>query len=61
VLADETPAVDAVLKADKVRWELVQEEKAINKLLEKNPKTRPNAKELLKIREIRPYIDEIIV
>eukprot|EP01033_Poteriospumella_lacustris_P001512 gene1513-1090_t len=37
VLADETPAVDAVLKADKVRWELVQEEKAINKLLEKNP------------------------
>eukprot|EP01040_Poterioochromonas_malhamensis_P020265 gene20265-24151_t len=37
VLADETPAVDAVLKADKVRWDLVQEEKAINKLLEKNP------------------------
>ena len=33
----------------------------IAKLLEKNPKTRPNAKELLKIREIRPYIDEIIV
>ena len=29
VMADDTPAVDAVLKADKVRWELVQEEKQL--------------------------------
>lgn len=35
VLADETPAVDAVLKADKVRWELVLEEKALLAALEK--------------------------
>jgi ATP-binding cassette subfamily F protein 1 len=35
VMADETPAVDAVLKADKVRWELVEEEKKIMKDLEK--------------------------
>eukprot|EP01039_Chlorochromonas_danica_P004459 gene4459-4884_t len=35
VMADETPAVDAVLKADKVRWELVQEEKALLAALEK--------------------------
>jgi len=33
VLADDTSAVDAVLKADKVRWELVQEEKNILKEL----------------------------
>lgn len=35
VLADDTPAVDAVLKADKVRWELVEEEKRLLKELEK--------------------------
>lgn len=37
VMADETPAVDAVLKADKVRWALVQEEKALLADLEKAP------------------------
>lgn len=35
VMADDTPAVDAVLRADKVRWELVQEEKALLAALEK--------------------------
>jgi len=34
VMADDTPAVDAVLRADKVRWELIQEEKKIMKALE---------------------------
>ena len=29
VQADDTPAVDAVLKADKVRWSLLEEEKAL--------------------------------
>ena len=29
VMADETSAVDAVLKADKERWDLVQEEKQL--------------------------------
>lgn len=37
VMADETPAVEAVLKADKERWLLVQEEKEIMKELEKGP------------------------
>lgn len=35
VLADDTRAVDAVLKADKERWELVQEEKSILEALDK--------------------------
>ena len=30
VQADDTPAVDAVLKADKVRWSLLEEEKALS-------------------------------
>lgn len=34
VMADDTPAVDAVLKADKQRWELIQEEKQLLKDLE---------------------------
>ncbi len=29
VQADDTPAVDAVLKADKIRWNLLEEEKAL--------------------------------
>ena len=37
VMADDTSAVDAVLKADKVRWELVQEEKRLLKELERAP------------------------
>ena len=37
VLADETPAVDAVLKADKVRWALIEEEKTLLKRLEVGP------------------------
>jgi ATP-binding cassette subfamily F protein 1 len=35
VMADDTPAVDAVLKADKERWNLLDEEKQILKALEK--------------------------
>lgn len=35
VMADDTPAVDAVLKADKIRWALVEEEKEILKSLDK--------------------------
>ncbi len=42
VLADDTPAVDAVLKADERRWALVQEEKELLRKLEvegvKDPK-----------------------
>mmetsp|Transcript_26320 Transcript_26320/g.39018 ORF Transcript_26320/g.39018 Transcript_26320/m.39018 type:complete len:1021 (-) Transcript_26320:176-3238(-) len=36
VLADDTPAVDAVLKADKERWVLLQEEKSIMKQIEES-------------------------
>ena len=34
VLADDTSAVDAVLKADKIRWNLIMEEKQLLKELE---------------------------
>ena len=34
VKADDTPAVDAVLKADEIRWNLVMEEKEILRKLE---------------------------
>jgi ATP-binding cassette subfamily F protein 1 len=37
VLADDTPAVDAVLKADKERWALVTEEKQLLKDLAMGP------------------------
>eukprot|EP00607_Mallomonas_marina_P010219 CAMPEP_0182421412 /NCGR_PEP_ID=MMETSP1167-20130531/6794_1 /TAXON_ID=2988 /ORGANISM="Mallomonas Sp, Strain CCMP3275" /LENGTH=871 /DNA_ID=CAMNT_0024598533 /DNA_START=169 /DNA_END=2784 /DNA_ORIENTATION=- len=37
VLADDTPAVEVVLKADKERWQLVQEEKQLTEDLEKAP------------------------
>ena len=41
VVADNTPAVDAVLKADKVRWNLLEEEKALTEAIDagdENPK-----------------------
>ena len=41
VQADDTPAVDAVLKADKVRWSLLEEEKALSAAIdagEEDPK-----------------------
>jgi ATP-binding cassette subfamily F protein 1 len=34
VVADETPAVEAVLKADKIRWNLLEEEKLLNVALD---------------------------
>jgi len=34
VVADNTPAVDAVLKADKARWDLVEEEKKLTELID---------------------------
>lgn len=34
VVADNTPAVDAVLKADKVRWNLMEEEKKLTELVD---------------------------
>jgi ATP-binding cassette subfamily F protein 1 len=37
VMADDTPAVEAVLRADKERWELIKEEREIMAALEKGP------------------------
>jgi len=42
VQADDTPAVEAVLKADKVRWNLLEEEKKLGEAIDEgdeNPKT----------------------
>lgn len=44
VVADETPAVDAVLRADKVRWALVEEEKALLKELENGPNEKADTR-----------------
>lgn len=55
VMADDTPAVDAVLKADKVRWELVQEEK---KLLEDLAKG-PNEAKDVRLGEVYQELDNI--
>jgi ATP-binding cassette subfamily F protein 1 len=56
VMADETPAVDAVLKADKVRWELVIEEKKVNKILDKNPE---DEKANVRLGEIHEQLAQI--
>ena len=44
VMADETPAVDAVLKADRERWALVQEEQQLLADLEKAPDEAKDAR-----------------
>lgn len=55
VIADETKAVDAVLKADKVRWDLIVEERKllflINKNNEKIEANDPNKEKLIKENE----------
>lgn len=56
VLADETPAVDAVLKADKVRWALVQEEKELLLDLEKNG---PNEAKDVRLGEVYEQLSQI--
>mmetsp|Transcript_17332 Transcript_17332/g.36087 ORF Transcript_17332/g.36087 Transcript_17332/m.36087 type:complete len:794 (-) Transcript_17332:2569-4950(-) len=50
VQADNTPAVDAVLKADKVRWNLLEEEKSLTEAIdngEDDPKTFKRLQEVL--------------
>jgi hypothetical protein len=54
VHADETPAVDAVLKSDKVRWELVQEEKDLLADLEANG---PNDKKDERLGEVYEQLE----
>lgn len=55
VVADETAAVDAVLKADKVRWELIIEEK---KLLADLEKKADEAKDI-RLGEVHEQLDSI--
>lgn len=44
VMADDTPAVEAVMRADKERWALVKEEKALLAALEKEPDEAKDAR-----------------
>lgn len=37
MVADNTPAVEAVMRADKERWALLEEEKALLKQLDEEP------------------------
>ena len=55
VLADDTPAVDAVLKADKERWSLVQEEKQLLEDLKKGP----NEKKDVRLGEVYEQLAQI--
>jgi hypothetical protein len=41
VQADDSPAVDAVLKADKIRWSLLEEEKALSAAIDAGEKECP--------------------
>eukprot|EP00956_Cyclotella_meneghiniana_P028017 scaffold64282_cov69-Cyclotella_meneghiniana.AAC.4 len=50
VVADNTPAVDAVLKADKKRWDLLEEEKSLTEAIDngnEDPKTFTRLQEVL--------------
>jgi ATP-binding cassette subfamily F protein 1 len=49
VVADNTPAVDAVLKADKKRWDLVEEEKKLTKAVDGGDESQ---KKLDRLQEI---------
>eukprot|EP00567_Pseudictyota_dubia_P007696 CAMPEP_0197448912 /NCGR_PEP_ID=MMETSP1175-20131217/19509_1 /TAXON_ID=1003142 /ORGANISM="Triceratium dubium, Strain CCMP147" /LENGTH=632 /DNA_ID=CAMNT_0042980843 /DNA_START=36 /DNA_END=1934 /DNA_ORIENTATION=+ len=51
IAADATPAVDAVLKADKERWDLIQEEKALTEALEDGENDPEKLDRLKKIYE----------
>lgn len=56
VVADDTAAVHAVLKADKVRWELVQEEA---KLLRELEEMGPNEARDSRLGEVYEQLDSI--
>lgn len=56
VEADDTPAVDAVLKSDKVRWNLVQEEKALNAALDAGDE---DPKKVARLQEVYDKMEQI--
>jgi ATP-binding cassette subfamily F protein 1 len=49
VVADDTPAVDAVLKADQNRWKLIEEEKKLTKAIESGDESQKKLDRLQKI------------
>jgi len=49
VVADNTPAVDAVLKADKKRWDLIEEEKKLTKAIDSGDES---AKKLDRLQDV---------
>lgn len=53
VVADNTPAVDAVLKADKVRWALLEEEKKLSKAIDEGNES------LKKLNRLQEIYDEL--
>lgn len=56
VVADDTPAVDAVLKADKKRWKLLQEEKKLTKAIDNGDESQ---KKLDRLQEIYDELNSI--
>lgn len=44
VVADDTPAVEAVMRADKERWALLEEEQRLLKELDTNPDDAKDAR-----------------
>ncbi|CAB9529681.1 Tylosin resistance ATP-binding protein TlrC [Seminavis robusta] len=53
VVADDTPAVEAVLKADKVRWNLLEEEKTLMEAIDAGDESEE------KIERLQVVIDEL--
>jgi len=51
VVADETPAVEAVLKADKIRWNLIEEERILNAALDSGDEDPKKLARLQKVYE----------
>uniref|UniRef100_A0A7S4ID19 ABC transporter domain-containing protein n=1 Tax=Odontella aurita TaxID=265563 RepID=A0A7S4ID19_9STRA len=56
VVADNTPAVDAVLKADKKRWDLLEEEKVLTKAVDKGDE---DPRKVNRLREIYEELEAI--
>jgi ATP-binding cassette subfamily F protein 1 len=54
VVADDTPAVEAVLKADKIRWELLEEEKTLMKAIDDGDESEE------KIDRLQQVVDELV-
>jgi len=56
VVADDTPAVDAVLKADKRRWELIEEENVLTKAVDAGDE---DPEKVDRLREIYDELEQI--